>query len=1235
VTATEFFHLIEDFKEIATSLNLSLTFVGQLCTVEGHVFQLVVSDAKPAYPSRPYNTPSPTWVHTNSGRLMADAARKLRKVSAGRILPQADGTARWFLHLPNGESVVAWVAPQTENEPEDPAKRVEAGGEGTDSAPTPQTPACGQGDGNSTPPEPAAEAPPPPKSREPLFFVTTTGKARSEAEAAQPTYDGQRIEVCDDYLSADWERAREVFLVRVWDETQSRQPQHVRLYFQSPDGNHIGVSEYRPMDMNPAHYISYEPYIDLEGTPPDANRFACAVYKMVLGAETLPEEKHGTVVVHTGQHPNSVINTFKVPPRVMPHAYPEKLRAAPTNLLTYYTKEAGVYPFGAQTRKKPAPDTSKGGGEENGGGQPTPPTDPAPPPPASSTPNAPQEFAVGEQVELRESIQRAAHPTLIISGTVGKIAARDKECPDLYHVKFYGIQDEKPMLIPASMLGKVKGGLIERLAAGIKAELARQPANTPQDFAAGESPEDRGSKAWAGTDPLRLAERAAILIHGANEDLGPLGPMSEYRMLEVIYHTAIKPLVDKLTAAAPPNQPEPAPADFAAGDIYTQAAASMLHKSAEQITKEERDAVKTLIHAIPHAAPPPLTLTPTAGYEEGSTHDTITAGEIGHGPSANHLSGQSATPTKSLRRKTSAPIPEELDEVANPNPDPKSDQQVQALQKEEGMDVSTAPDTTVIAAINMHSASEPPKASGCYTRPGVLAFTSKDAVARDRADATLAAAIAASAVLPFSHLRPNYADAFKGQECEAAKQMQKMLEDAIREGPAAVAELMNAVKQANASLGQRKEAARASLANAMKDARVLTEEEIAGIADEAFAAIQPILPGDRVVLTETLGQLSEMLVEGLEGRVVNLHGKDIAVVAFDKRSHSQSVRVDRLRRLPFAPPQPSPSTIPDFEFKVGDFGRWEGLDGKQYKGVIKSTLVTSGGAKRYGIQTDAGKIEKVDEEYLTLIPSRPIAPTPSPKFAVGDRVILTEGVEVSPDWFIPKGATGRIISVTDRSSGPLVKLDDGGGPTAEIHRSLLAKIAPLSVSVINPDWSEAEREAIARLAKDKDMSPQGVLRQALRSYQQTHMLLTDMFAVGQRVTYTGALGAKSQGMVRRVTSPTDFRGQALTLSDLTYRVWLDNGFEVPAKHADIVATPPEPAKPTEPELFPLGCEVYYKGERGTVIEMHREWDDLAAHARGSDGSVARVLKAARYRLMMKDGTERIAKQHELTFNLKP
>jgi hypothetical protein len=51
--------------------------------------------------------------------------------------------------------------------------------------------------------------------------------------------------------------------------------------------------------------------------------------------------------------------------------------------------------------------------------------------------------------------------------------------------------------------------------------------------------------------------------------------------------------------------------------------------------------------------------------------------------------------------------------------------------------------------------------------------------------------------------------------------------------------------------------------------------------------------------------------------------------------------------------------------------------------------------------------------------------------------------------------------------------------------------------------------------------------------------------------------------------------------------------------------------------------------------MHREADNLAAHTYDPDGSAGGVLKETRYRLMMEDGTERLDKQHELTFNLKP
>ena len=136
ITATEFFHLIESFKEVAASLDLSLTFVGQLCTLEGQVFQLVVGDAKPAYPSRHYATPPRSERHdrANAGTLMEDAVRKLKDVSASRILyPHGlNAISRWLLILPNGVEVVAWVKPQTENKPEKPAEPAQEGGEGTD-----------------------------------------------------------------------------------------------------------------------------------------------------------------------------------------------------------------------------------------------------------------------------------------------------------------------------------------------------------------------------------------------------------------------------------------------------------------------------------------------------------------------------------------------------------------------------------------------------------------------------------------------------------------------------------------------------------------------------------------------------------------------------------------------------------------------------------------------------------------------------------------------------------------------------------------------------------------------------------------------------------------------------------------------------------------------------------------------------------------------------------------------
>jgi hypothetical protein len=63
---------------------------------------------------------------------------------------------------------------------------------------------------------------------------------------------------------------------------------------------------------------------------------------------------------------------------------------------------------------------------------------------------------------------------------------------------------------------------------------------------------ERGTLAWAGKDPKLLAYRAAILINGANEDLGPLGPMNEFRMAEVIYYeVALRILSDIAKGDAP------------------------------------------------------------------------------------------------------------------------------------------------------------------------------------------------------------------------------------------------------------------------------------------------------------------------------------------------------------------------------------------------------------------------------------------------------------------------------------------------------------------------------------------------------------------------------------------------------------------------------------------------------------------------------------------------------------
>jgi hypothetical protein len=90
---------------------------------------------------------------------------------------------------------------------------------------------------------------------------------------------------------------------------------------------------------------------------------------------------------------------------------------------------------------------------------------------------------------------------------------------------------------------------------------------------------------------------------------------------------------------------------------------------------------------------------------------------------------------------------------------------------------------------------------------------------------------------------------------------------------------------------------------------------------------------------------------------------------------------------------------------------------------------------------------------------------------------------------IQAGSEGTVVRVekNDRAN-PLVEFDNGTpGFRYSVKPGKLRKLTPPPPAPnVNPDWSEAEREAIARLAKEKDMSPQGVLRQALRSYQATH-----------------------------------------------------------------------------------------------------------------------------------------------------
>ncbi|CAB4162764.1 hypothetical protein UFOVP783_114 [uncultured Caudovirales phage] len=886
ITAAEFFHLIESFKEVAASLDLSLTFVGQLCTVEGHVFQLVVGDAKPAYPIRAHGTPPRSLAYANAGMLMADAAKKLRGVSASRILKQTDGTSRWRLILPNGVEVAAWVKPQTENEPEKPAEPAQEGGEGTDSAPTPQTPPCGQ----------------PGEESAPLGIEAAAGKTPAPFPA---------------------------FLMD------------------------------SPNDSNVIRTVEQWRYVLRENRNPEETLAETEEWMLTA----LKSPNLATVFIEGGSMETELVPEF---------GFTDKHSDSYT-LRDYFT-EHGIPLVPQPDEPKPAENVAAG--------------ESIPPPP--STPPSGEKFAVGEQVELKESIHRAAYnPPVILSMSTGKIVARDKACPDTYHVKFYMTGDEEPIRVHASTLGKVKGGLLDQLAEGVRQELAK-PTPSDEKFAAGK------------------------------------------------------------------NTP----------DIFTQATATLLNKLVEEITAEQRDALHTLIRAIPSLPYSPHEPTPSP-----------------HTPDANQTSGDSEIQKMPVWQRMKEGSPKQDKEIANPNQPSKKMQGVQTAEEEPFDALHAALDAA--SGINFHKGSRA-TVSGCTVLEGIDASAGTDTgdkpsqtlygVLRERDKAQVLAAAklgpAARAVVtpdvgiltaadierhalartlemqPSGAFRaaftPKTRDPYQRDTptakpnhpahnplSEPALLASSIIEDAFRQGPEAVAALKYVLKEWQANFARMKGQADAN-ARETQDKRdamdaviaasgALTPEEIEQTAAEAFAELQPIVPGDRVALTKQIDNVYGALPVGAEGTATQKVGGSLILVDFDGAPFQQSVSIDRLRRLPPLSP-----------------------------------------------------------------------PAPAQKFAEGDRVALTDTIGQIADALVA-GREGIVRTTWDDSNrSVLVEFDHKPGYRFCVHSTRLQKVAePAPTSSppapsMNPDWSEAEREAIARLAKEKDMSPQGVLRQSLRTYQMFH-----------------------------------------------------------------------------------------------------------------------------------------------------
>lgn len=987
ITATEFFNLIESFKKIAASLDLSLTFVGQLCTVEGHVFQLVVGDAKPAYPSRPFATPPRSLAYANAGMLMADAVRKLQLVSASRILRQTDGTSRWSVILPHGLEVVAWVKPQTENEPEKPAEPAQEGGEGTDSAPTPETPPCGQPGEESTPPESEVATVKDPYRElaarmlsKPPEDVTEVEREIAKFASHWPRVHGQEVTL-DDWMNATTTLALQASATATYANTPTAPPEPGKVAAGKTPPAFPAFLMDSPNDSTVIR--SSECWrAALEENRDTERETLAATEKWMLTALKSPDLAE--VFIEGGGMETELVPEFGFTDK---HSDPYTIRD--------YFSEHGI-PL------VPQPDENAAEGES-------------------------QESEEVIWASFSFSYRSHTPPIgefVLVSEHWEEVKSAITNVPPA--------EVERHLLTAREYSGSNKN---------------YSPMNDP-DFGFGEQFQGaRTLREFFVANGMPVPPEPDGNGGGGEPTPPPPSPPSsdeKFAALASLEGNAIAEgsTVETIAGTAPPNPPE----NFAAAgkstpDIFTQAAATLTNKPVEEVTSKERDAVHTLIRSIPCTpVRSPFDANPTSG----DSHPPSTATDTGENTAA----------------------PKQSKEIANPNHSPKEMQSLQTVQTEgEGTTLLPYQPRDVASGINFHNTfpHHSPTVSGCTVLAGIGASTGIDTGdepsrtlygilrERDKAQVLAAAKLGEDAkrvVAPNGAFRaaftPKTRDPYQRDTpatkpndpahnplSEPALLANSIIEDAFRQGPEAVAALKHVLNKWQTDFARLKGRADAVDATIAASAVILLShprpvpeepaalthaefsEDIEQTAAEAFAALQPIYAGDRVALTKQIDNVYGVLPVGTEGFVICKVGGSMVMVAFDEVPFQQSVSIDRLRRLP----PPAPASTP-------------------------------------------------------------------PKFAVGDRVAITKDFEPDPDWFIAAGSAGIVVNLTE--AGQLVKFDLHDGGWAEVPTNLLAKILPPPTPSVNPDWTEAEREAIARLAKDKDMSPQGVLRQSLRTYQMLH-----------------------------------------------------------------------------------------------------------------------------------------------------